>query len=213
MIALIDEWRSIIPKRPLTFGEHIQYEREQAHYIRALADENEPAVNLIWLFNQPVIPVHYAPGYTLSENSGLTTGRVEGKLQIFLNESESHRRHRFSLLHEWKHALDFYDQSILYQKLGDGDKGLQHKQVEAIANDFAAHVLMPSELVITVWFETRNLAQAADIFDVSRGAMRTRLEILGLIGPPKPRPRDRFRPMATQTPANCPSLALCTYFS
>jgi IrrE N-terminal-like domain len=194
MIALINEWRAVVPKRPLTFGEHIQFEREQALHVRALADENEPAINLIWLFNQTAIPVHYSPGYTLSENSGLTTDRVEDKLQIFLNEKEPHRRHRFSLLHEWKHALDFYDQTVLYQKLGDGDADEQNNQIEAIANDFAAHVLMPTELVITVWFDTRSIAKAADIFEVSRPAMQTRLEILGLIGQPKPRPHDRFRP-------------------
>ncbi len=79
-----------------------------------------------------------------------------------------------------KHALDYYNQEFLYARLGRNEED-RHDLIEAIANDFAAHVLMPTHLVTRVWFELRDIAAAASAFNVSYEAMRTRLEVLGLI--------------------------------
>ncbi len=49
---------------------------------------------------------------------------------------------------------------------------------------------MPTEQVEQVWFDTRNVFQAADIFKVSPEAMTRRLEKLGLIGEPQGPPDD-----------------------
>ena len=184
MAALVDYWRSLTPKRPLTYGQNLHSGREQAYHVRAFADENRPAVDIQWLFEQTAIPVTLVPSYVLSENSGLTTDQPDGQLRIFINENEPQVRQRYSVLHELKHALDFYDHPVLYAKLGR-DEQHRNNLIEALANDFAAHVLMPTEIVKRVWPAIRDIATAASAFNVSFEAMRTRLEKLGFIKTPK----------------------------
>jgi hypothetical protein len=184
MMALIEYWRSFVPKRPLTYGQNIHGGREQAYHLRAFADEGKPAVDVHWLFEQTAVPVSLVPSYLLGENSGLTTAEPDGKLQILINENEPYTRQRFSILHELKHALDYLDHPVLYAKLGR-DAENRRDLIEAIANDFAAHVLMPTELVKHTWFDTQDIASAASTFNVSYEAMRTRLEKLGFISRPK----------------------------
>jgi Zn-dependent peptidase ImmA (M78 family) len=112
---------------------------------------------------------------------------------MFINEAEPRVRQRFSLLHEFKHVLDFEDAQRLHAKLGNGYRRLQADMIEWIANEFAGQVLMPTPLVKRLWFSTQNLALMAGLFNVSVEAMTTKLERLGLIGEPKPMPRVYFR--------------------
>jgi predicted transcriptional regulator len=203
MIALIDYWRSFVPVRPLTYGQNIQHGREQAHHVRALADEDKPAVDIRWLFEQTAIPVDLVPSWVLSENSGLTTDQPDGQLRIFINENEPTVRQRFSILHELKHALDYHAHPILYAKLGRDEQN-RSDLIEAIANDFAAHVLMPTELVRRMWLAAQNIASAAQAFNVSYEAMRTRLEALGFI-----KKETGFWRPATFIHDTDPSLAAC----
>jgi Zn-dependent peptidase ImmA (M78 family) len=67
---------------------------------------------------------------------------------------------------------------------------------EAVANEFAAHVLMPTHLVKEHWFKTPDLLLLATAFNVSGEAIKRRLEKMGLIGEPTPRPRKYFRHVA-----------------
>lgn len=194
MTALINMLRSLAPKRPLTYGESIQVARLQASRLRAWAEATDEAeIDLLWLLKQRAVPVTFVPSHTLNEDSGLTTDLINDKLQVFINESEPQVRQRFSLLHEWKHVLDFADASILHKKLGLGNEQVQSTMIEAIANEFAAQVLMPTPLVKRVWFKTQDLMLAANLFNVSQEAMNRRLEKLGLTGTAKPAPRVRFR--------------------
>lgn len=209
MRALISHWRSLIPNRPLTYGQHLSYAREQAHHLRAFADTDNPAVSLGWLLNQRAIPVHLVPSYTLNANSGLTTDHYGGKLQVFINETEPPLRRRYTLLHEWKHVLDFYDSDTLYRNLGTGDEEKQYGQIEAIANEFAAHVLMPDQLVLDVWSGTQDIQQAAGMFQVSDEAMYYRLKKLGLIDRPKKRWRETILFPVSLNQTNCPSYIPC----
>src|SRR4051794_7228238 len=116
---LIKRLRAVAPKRPLTYGESLKLARVQASHLRDWAAAHEVAdFNLSPLLNQRAVPVGFVPSYTLGEESGLTTNAVDGKLQVFINESEPPVRQRFSILHEWKHVLDFDDADVLHQKLG-----------------------------------------------------------------------------------------------
>jgi Zn-dependent peptidase ImmA (M78 family) len=188
---LLGELRKLAPNRPLTYGESIQVARLQAARFRAWIDaSDEPAVNLAGLVNQRVITVHFVPSHVLNEESGLTTDLMDDKLQVFINEGEPQVRQRFSLLHEWKHVLDFPNASNLHRNLGVGNDNLKSIRVELIANEFAAHVLMPTHLVKRVWFKTQDTTLAASLFNVSPEAMNTRLTKLGLINR-KPQPTDR----------------------
>jgi len=109
MRQLLSELRGIAPHRPLTYGESLQVARVQAARLRRWAEATEPDINLIWLVRQRLVPVSFVPSYKLGEQSGLTTDRVSGRLEMFVNHSEPELRQRFSLLHEFKHVLDFDD--------------------------------------------------------------------------------------------------------
>jgi hypothetical protein len=181
----------------MTYGQSLHIARVQASKLRQWAGStDEPAINLIWLVNQTVVPVNSVPSHKLDEQSGLTTNAVGGILQMFINQHEPRLRQRFSLLHEFKHALDFDDADVLHSKLGVGNSRRQADMIEWIANEFAAHVLMPTPLVKRAWFATRDLATTANLFDVSTEAMATRLNKLGLIGEPEEPPRAYFRSLA-----------------
>lgn len=193
MRALTAELRSLAPKRPLTYGESLQVARVQAARLRRWAEAHEPDINLIWLVKQRQVPVSFVPSYKLGEQSGLTTDQVSGRLEMFINQGEPLVRQRFSTLHELKHVLDFDDAPTLHAHLGRGDRKIKDTMVEAIANEFAAHVLMPTPLVKREWFTWRDLATVANIFNVSTEAMARRLEKLGILGDPKPAPRVYFR--------------------
>jgi hypothetical protein len=209
MTKLITELRDLAPKRPLTYGESLQLARLQAARFRRWADASEPDINLIGLVKQRLVPVNFVPSYRLNGESGLTTNAVGGKIQMFINENEPSVRQRFSLLHEFKHMLDFEAADILHSKLGRDNKKLQADMIEWIANEFAGHVLMPTALVKRVWFSTQDLSLAANLFNVSTEAMATRLEKLGLIGEPKPAPRMFFRQTGTLYNVDLEVLAEC----
>ena len=198
---LIDDLRAIAPNRPLTYGESIQVARRQAAYLRRWTDPEKHDINLLWLLDQKAIPVRRVPSHELREESGLTTDLINPWLEMLINQDEPLVRQRFSLLHEFKHALDFYDAPTLHRKLGTGSAKLQKDMIEAIANEFAGHVLMPTPNVKRLWFSTKDLGLMANLFNVSREAMSTRLERMGLIGEPKPHPRVYFRTVGQTVPA------------
>lgn len=189
--ALIDALRTYAPKHPLSYGLSIMVARRQAAYLRRWAKATEqPDFNLAWLVEQKVVPVNLVPSHKLAEESGLTTNAVGGRLQIFVNSQDTPTRQRFSLLHELKHWIDWDEADVLHARLGVGDPKLQKSMIEWIANEFAAHVLMPTMLVKRAWFRSQNLSMMANLFNVSPEAMDTRLRRLGLIDTPQP-PRTR----------------------
>ncbi|GLZ30789.1 hypothetical protein Lesp02_29780 [Lentzea sp. NBRC 105346] len=190
---LITSLRSLAPKRAISYGEAIQVARLQAARFRRWAEADQPDINLIWLIEQRAVPVHFVPAHKLSEESGLTTNAVGGKVQVFINQNEPLTRQRFSLLHEFKHVLDFTDGDHLYERLGSGDQKRKELQMELICNHFAAHVLMPTALVKSHWFATQNVDLMAGLFNVSPEAMSKRLRDLGLIERPEEKPRTYFR--------------------
>ncbi|GGW15148.1 hypothetical protein GCM10018980_40190 [Streptomyces capoamus] len=207
MLKLIDVLRAIAPHRPLTYGESLQVARIQAATLRKLVKANEAEMNLIWLLEQKAVPVHLAPSHELNEESGLTTDLIGDKLQMFVNKNEPPVRQRFTLLHEFKHVLDFKDAKTLHSKLGTGDEQRKANQIEWIANEFAGQALMPVSLVKRIWFMTQDLTLSASMFNVSREAMQTRLQRLNLIGESVAHPRGYFRNAGLIADSNTSPLA------
>lgn len=198
MNELLAELRAVAPDRPLTYGESLQVGRLQAARLRRWAEADEPDINLIWLVEQRAVPVYFVPSHRLGEQSGLTTDQVNDRVEMFINQSEPPLRQRFSLLHELKHVLDFPAAELLHAKLGRGNRKLQANMIEWVANDFAAHVLMPTPIVKRLWGMYRDIATVANHFNVSTEAMGTRLERLNLIGEQPQRPRAYFRSVSLQ---------------
>lgn len=208
--TLLESLRALAPSRPLTYGESLQIARMQAAKLREWADSHGVAeFPLGWLTTQKVIPVNFAPAHELHEESGMTTDLLDGRLQMYINEREPHVRQRFSLLHEFKHAIDFTNAATLHKSLGAGDDAMKGLQIELIANEFAAQVLMPASLVKRVWKRTEDIALAASLFNVSREAMRVRLVKLGFIERPTATPRAYFRRSSLRQLKDCNVPALC----
>ncbi|WP_326946678.1 ImmA/IrrE family metallo-endopeptidase [Amycolatopsis sp. NBC_01307] len=129
----------------------------------------------------------------MNGTSGITTNAGDAQIKVFINANEPPVRQRFSLLHEFKHVLDFDFVDTLHESLGSGDLNRRARQIELICNEFAACALMPANLVKRVWLRTQNIELAAGMFNVSPEAMSTRLSRLGLIGVPAPAPKMYFR--------------------
>jgi len=94
------------------------------------------------------------------------------------------QRRRFTLAHELGHHLlrhsasfhlDFFDAGG-----SAGDAPGYNWQHERAANEFAANLLMPAELVRRETDRVRDIDELAAAFDVSRQAMAFRLAALGL---------------------------------
>lgn len=110
--------------------------------------------------------------------SGLVFEVDEGAV-IAVNSRHRRNRRRFSLGHELGHyLLDHHDR--FHIDVDDSDDPGFDWQVERLANQFAAEVLMPRELVSAHYQEIQDAFQLADRFQVSELAMGFRLVNLGL---------------------------------
>lgn len=125
--------------------------------------------------------------------SGVTRWK-DKKFSIFINARKSQNRQNFTLAHELGHY--FLHQEILQQETGiiDGENELEggshvlfrldnvsHERVEREANNFAASLLMPADLIQKGWQDVGDIEELARIFKVSVVAMSIRLSQLGLI--------------------------------
>ena len=98
---------------------------------------------------------------------------------IFINPDHHVHRQRFSLLHEYKHVIDY----PVYQTAYPATPAASHEvRREAICDYFAACVLMPRVLVRRAWTGfSQDPKELAGLFGVSPAAMRYRLTDLGLL--------------------------------
>ena len=105
-----------------------------------------------------------------------------------MNQTDVPFRKRFSIAHELGHHFlhllhdgDFVDTELdLFRDIEDPDRDTPSKRAEVQANQFAAALLMPEELIRTEWQQTKNVANLARRFNVSEEAMGIRLSRLGL---------------------------------
>lgn len=122
------------------------------------------------------------------ENLAGMLSRRGNNVTMLINESDPPYRKRFSIGHEIGHHLmhlendgDMVDQvaDMFRSATFDGtEDGGRHAEVEA--NQFAAALLMPAELVRTQWELTPSVAAMARVFNVSEEAMAIRLDTLRL---------------------------------
>lgn len=125
--------------------------------------------------------------------SGVTRFQ-DGKFDIFINANKPIVRQNFTLGHELGHF--FLHQEILKEEMGiiDGDDAVDNQahalfrldtasseQIEREANNFAASLLMPADLVVRGWHDVGNIEDLARIFRVSVVAMSVRLSQLRLV--------------------------------
>jgi len=94
---------------------------------------------------------------------------------VLLNRTEPAVRRRFSLWHEFKHILDHEGVDQLYD-------GWNQRDIEGVADYFAACALMPKKLVKRLYGQGhQDASDLAALFGVSEVAMRYRLQQTGLV--------------------------------
>lgn len=118
----------------------------------------------------------------------------DGKFNILINNTKPFQRQHFTLAHELGHY--FLHQEMLQGEhaIVDGEDTLdgpkilfradddKAKQLEIEANNFAASLIMPADLVRRAWEATHSIQECSRIFSVSVVAMSVRLTNLGLVG-------------------------------
>ena len=145
------------------------------------------------LFSIPVDPVTLANNIGIKVNnavfsddnlSGLIAKRGEN-ISILVNTSDPPYRKRFTIAHELGHHFlhllsdgEFVDKKV--DLFRDNEGGDQTKQIEVQANQFAAALLMPSELVKIEYQKNNDISNLARKFNVSEEAMGYRLQRLRL---------------------------------
>ncbi|MHB8512933.1 MAG: ImmA/IrrE family metallo-endopeptidase [Actinomycetota bacterium] len=166
--------RALAPMRPLTPSEARYIAERQATRLLALCGITSPPVPTSLIESLPHIRVERVD----SRHSGMSTWH-RGYWYLLVSSRESLRRAAFSAAHEYKHVIDHGVAQVLYRRT---KLQTQKQRAETACNQFAAAVRMPKVWVRRAWTDgIQDLSDLASLFQVSREAMRIRLEVLGLI--------------------------------
>ncbi len=172
--AVMAVLRAKSPRRTLSVAEAERIAEWQATALLELAGLNAPPTPSALISELPRVLVRTEIDLPVS---GCTHWR-SGRWLILINGSEPLARQRFSLAHEYKHAIDHRYRKQLYVA-GFGRSA--ENQSEHAADYFAACLLMPRPWVKQAWGDRhQRLSELADLFEVSPVAMARRLDHLGL---------------------------------
>jgi hypothetical protein len=178
-LSVLASLRRLTPARRVHISEALQIAELQASRIlELLAIEDGPVPTEI-ITELP----HVRTEYRDIPASGLSYWNGQ-QWVICLNRTEPRTRQRFTLLHEYKHIIDYGHAEQLYTS---------GEQAEAAAHYFAGCVLMPKRFVKRAWGDLiQRPSVLARLFDVSPRAMGVRLVQIGLT-----EPVDRCSPSST----------------
>lgn len=178
--SVLAQLRGLMPNRPLNLVDARWVAERQANRMLALQGVTEPPVPEAVITDLPRLWVRRAD---LNKSSGGCQW-IANRWLILLKASDLPTRQRFSLAHEYKHILDHPFGEHLYPPMA----GLTtSERAERACEFFAACLLMPRLWVRRAFTAgAQDLRLLAETFDVSRSAMRIRLDHLGLT-PPTPR--------------------------
>ena len=131
-------------------------------------------VELVQLFDtERAVEIHQIP---LKAYHG-AIWRLKDKWIIQLKSRDTRAMKRFILFHEAFHVLAHGQCIPVFRKRGVE----QGRFNEALADYFAACILMPREWVREKWLEVKDVDRIAKIFDVPKVVMVIRLKQLGLV--------------------------------
>jgi Zn-dependent peptidase ImmA (M78 family) len=174
------EQETLLPPQSHSRTEIERTAAEVLHRHRLFSIPIDP----VTLANREGIRVHNAK-FTDENLSGLVAKRGRN-VTILVNQSDVPFRKRFTIAHELGHHFlhlladgDYVDTQVdLFRDTDGGEPAT--KKVEVEANQFAAALLMPEELVRQAFRDTQSLPTLARLFNVSEEAMAIRLGRLGL---------------------------------
>jgi hypothetical protein len=173
-LRLIGDLRRAGHQPPRTLAEALRLASRQAKNLLLLTETYEPPVDPAVLLRDPKVEIRYTA--ELRRISGACRW-VGWRYVIAVNKREPVARQRFTIFHEFKHALDGARTTEAINRFSRAGK---RPAVEFVADHFASCVLMPEWWVIDAVKHARDLEHLADYFGVSKEAMRVRLETLGL---------------------------------
>jgi Zn-dependent peptidase ImmA (M78 family) len=182
--------RGLVPKRDLTPSEAYRIAELQANRLLEHLGVQTSAVPTEVVSEVPRIRIVLERGLPVSGSAPWT-----GRYWIITVSADEHPlRQRFSLMHEFKHIVDHTTKHYLYRdRPGMG----AHEQAERVADYFAACLLMPKRVVKRLWGEQhQNVAELAEMLQVSPAALRYRLDQIGLTERPRRCARPMPRPLA-----------------
>jgi Zn-dependent peptidase ImmA (M78 family) len=170
--SILFKLRRFVPNRPLTRIEAFRLAELQAEKLLRMHDVHDAGTPDSIITGQPFIMVNLRRDMPVGA-SGSTTW-IKPRWVILLNQTEPAQRRRFSLWHEFAHILAHDTADTIYRDLSGRD-------VEAVADYFAACVLMPRRIVKRLFGQGHHdPGDLAAMFGVSEPAMRYRLSALGL---------------------------------
>jgi predicted transcriptional regulator len=177
--------RGVAPRRPLTPAEARLVAEMQAERLLRLAKLTGPPTPSAIITELPRVLVRLDANLPASGGSHWANGRW----LLLINGSEPAVRQRFSLGHEYKHALDHRFRDLMYEDLPALSA---HDQAELAADAFAAALLMPRRWVRRAWRDGHHrIGDLAEMFAVHPRAMARRLDTLKLRRLPVTDPRSR----------------------
>jgi len=176
--TILAQLREVVPVRRLTYNESLRIAELQAAKLLALGGVTSAPVPESLITTLPRVQVRRVSPFAASGASQWAGGRW----QIVVNGAEAPVRQRFTLAHEFKHAIDHPFRSIIYTD-SPGQRG--YERAEAVCDYFAGCLLMPKPWVAAAYFDRgiQRLDLLARHFHVSQMAMRVRLLQLGVIEP------------------------------
>jgi len=175
--SVLRQLRQLAPDRSLRPSEAMNLAELQAARFLELSDARWAEPVPIWIVSElphvqviddPTLPIAGASRWDASARTWI----------VRLNPTHSGPQRRFTLLHEFKHIIDFRPASDAAPSHCDDHVA------ERAADQFAACVLLPKRAVRHAWgFTARSAEAIAARFDVPEGVARMRLEQLGLLPP------------------------------
>lgn len=171
------------------FKKRVAIEQEAMEALRRHNLVSVP-VDVVSLANKEGIKVHNAK-FNSEGLSGLIAKRGDIST-ILVDHDESPYRKRFTIAHELGHHflhLQHEDGEFIDRKLDLLRQTFDESEVEPIAdrrpeiqaNQFAAALLMPADLLKQEWETSQDVEEIARKFNVSQEALAIRLDVLGVI--------------------------------
>ena len=177
---MITTLQKLVPRRRLQQTEALAVAEIQAQKLRQLL-----GVTGAMITNEHL---HAIPGIIIETVSNLgvsgATRKIGGHWIILTNRDEPWVRRRFTTAHEIKHILD--DEAVTHIQKASPKGSIPTWFTERVCDYFTACLLMPRMWVKRAWTSgTQDVADLAELFDVSTDAARIRLQQIGLVDAPQ----------------------------
>jgi Zn-dependent peptidase ImmA (M78 family) len=167
-----------MPARHVVSHSIADIRRQAVRLLQSAGISREPVAlrDVVSALNLQVVQASGQPFFCEAALQTVGDGR-----QIVVRGASSEQRRRFTIAHEIGHFV-LHPRRLAPERGGDpGNASWQQQEREA--DQFAAELLMPEDLVREAFYlYGPDVPRLAGRFDVSRQAMQTRLRSLGLAG-------------------------------